>query len=194
MEMIFVQDKTLKYKYVYDPSNELASDSGKLYEHTYIMCQHIGRKLTTNEVVHHIDRDRSNNKLENLLLLTKEEHGLLHWLEREYLPQGSIKSKQDLERYKHLAYETRKCLHCTTNFKVSKFSDRNYCSKSCGYFAKRKFDLSKESLEYLVWKYPTTEVAKRLGVSDVAITKRCKKLRILKPSRGYWAKKKAGKL
>jgi len=36
---------------------------------------------------------------------------------------------------------------------------------------------------------PTTEVAKRLGVSDVAIGKKCKQLGIEKPPRGYWQKK-----
>jgi hypothetical protein len=35
-------------------------------------------------------------------------------------------------------------------------------------------------------------VAKRYGVSDVAIAKACALLAIPKPPRGYWAKKTAG--
>lgn len=43
-----------------------------------------------------------------------------------------------------------------------------------------------------VWTEPTQQVAKRYGVSDVAIAKACALLEIPKPRRGYWAKKAAG--
>src|SRR5439155_16915834 len=43
-----------------------------------------------------------------------------------------------------------------------------------------------------VWSEPTQKVAKRYGVSDVAIAKACALLDIPKPPRGYWAKKAAG--
>jgi hypothetical protein len=44
-----------------------------------------------------------------------------------------------------------------------------------------------------VWEEPTTKVAKKYGVSDVALAKTCKKLHIPKPPPGYWAKKEFGK-
>ena len=40
-----------------------------------------------------------------------------------------------------------------------------------------------------VWSGPTQQVAKRYGVSDVAIAKACVLLGIPKPPRGYWAKR-----
>ena len=43
-----------------------------------------------------------------------------------------------------------------------------------------------------VWSLPTQKVAAQHGVSDVAIAKTCKRLKIPKPPRGYWAKKAAG--
>ena len=43
-----------------------------------------------------------------------------------------------------------------------------------------------------VWSEPTQQVARRYGVSDVAIAKACALLAIPKPPRGYWAKKAAG--
>jgi len=43
-----------------------------------------------------------------------------------------------------------------------------------------------------VWNEPVTTVAKRYGVSDVAIHKICKSLCIPVPPRGYWAMKNAG--
>jgi len=45
----------------------------------------------------------------------------------------------------------------------------------------------------MVWRMPTVSVALRLGVSDKAVEKRCKKYDIPKPPRGYWQKHDAGK-
>jgi hypothetical protein len=53
--------------------------------------------------------------------------------------------------------------------------------------ADRKFEITKEELQELVWQMPTTEIAKLYGVSDKAIEKRCKLLGVDKPPRGYWS-------
>jgi hypothetical protein len=44
-----------------------------------------------------------------------------------------------------------------------------------------------------VWTDPVTVVAERYGLSDVGLAKICRKLSIPVPTRGYWAKVKAGK-
>jgi len=54
-------------------------------------------------------------------------------------------------------------------------------------------ELTREELYEKVWSTPGTKLAEELGISDVAITKRCKKLNVPRPSRGYWAKIAAGK-
>ena len=43
-------------------------------EHTVIMEKKIGRRLFSNECVHHINRIRNDNREENLMLMTKKEH------------------------------------------------------------------------------------------------------------------------
>lgn len=53
-------------------------------------------------------------------------------------------------------------------------------------------ELTREELYEKVWSAPTTKVAAELGISDVALAKRCKKLNVPKPSPGYWAKVEAG--
>ncbi|TCS35641.1 hypothetical protein EDC30_110110 [Paucimonas lemoignei] len=45
-----------------------------------------------------------------------------------------------------------------------------------------------------IWAEPVVIVARRYGLSDVGLAKICKKLSIPLPSRGYWAKVKAGRI
>jgi hypothetical protein len=56
------------------------------------MEQYLGRKLKSNEVVHHIDGDKFNNDLSNLQLMTREEHSRLHQIGKEV----SIETKNKL--------------------------------------------------------------------------------------------------
>jgi hypothetical protein len=52
--------------------------------------------------------------------------------------------------------------------------------------------LSREDLYELVWSKPIRELAKDFGISDVALAKRCRRLRVPVPGRGYWARVDAG--
>ena len=57
--------------------------------HRLIMEEHLGRKLKSSEVVHHIDGNKLNNDISNLKVMTRGEHSKLH-------------RKQDLENGKEL--------------------------------------------------------------------------------------------
>lgn len=46
--------------------------------HVVTMEQHVGRRLFANECVHHIDGNRSNNSISNLMLMTRADHASLH--------------------------------------------------------------------------------------------------------------------
>lgn len=78
-----------------DPSTKLIRDSktgtiiksgyimiknkGKsTFLHRIIMEEKIGRKLTNNEVVHHIDCNPSNNSINNLEIISRGYHTKLH--------------------------------------------------------------------------------------------------------------------
>ena len=52
---------------------------------------------------------------------------------------------------------------------------------------------AREDLFRQVWDEPVTHVAKRIGVSDVALAKVCRSMGIPLPGRGYWARKAAGR-
>ncbi len=49
-----------------------------ILKHRLVMMQHLGRELTKNEVVHHIDHNKCNNDISNLQLMTQTEHAKLH--------------------------------------------------------------------------------------------------------------------
>jgi len=47
---------------------EIKTKNGWMLEHRYVMGLKIGRPLRRSEIVHHIDGNPSNNKIENLVL------------------------------------------------------------------------------------------------------------------------------
>jgi hypothetical protein len=51
---------------------------GYILEHRYVMSEHLRRPLRANEHIHHINGDKSDNRIDNLQLLTNSEHRKLH--------------------------------------------------------------------------------------------------------------------
>jgi hypothetical protein len=50
----------------------------KIYVHRYVVEQSIGRKLEKNEHVHHLNHDKLDNRIENLKILSPQEHSRYH--------------------------------------------------------------------------------------------------------------------
>lgn len=48
------------------------------HQHRLVMEKKLGRKLTSNEIVHHVDDNKHNNNINNLKLLTRAEHMNIH--------------------------------------------------------------------------------------------------------------------
>lgn len=61
---------------------EIRINKKKKLEHRYLMENIIGRKLSQNEVVHHVDRDGLNNNIKNLRLMTLSEHTKYHLMHK----------------------------------------------------------------------------------------------------------------
>ena len=154
------------YVYFYMPDHPLAVTNGTVPLHRHVMSVHLGRWLDSNEAVTFINGKRDDVRLENLRLLDDKESS-----------------------WKRLT-----CATCGKTFLALPSDDnRKYCSPACGHKGARRFEVTPEELENLVWEMPTVKIAEMFGVSDKAIEKRCQKYGIKKPPRGYWAKVEAGK-
>jgi hypothetical protein len=53
-------------------------DGKRVFEHRLVMEAHLGRKLQDGEIIHHINGDRLDNRVENLQIMTRSEHIKLH--------------------------------------------------------------------------------------------------------------------
>lgn len=67
------------YVYEYCPDHPACNPHGMVLQHRLVMECHLSRFLTGLEVVHHLNRVKTDNRLENLLLLPNQKiHRRLH--------------------------------------------------------------------------------------------------------------------
>jgi len=57
-----------------DPFYCMANNVSLVREHRYLMAQHLGRPLSDNEIVHHINGIKTDNRFSNLALVSRSNH------------------------------------------------------------------------------------------------------------------------
>lgn len=79
------------YVLVWKPSHPNAMQNGWILAHRFEMSKAIGRALAVGEVVHHINGNKTDNRIENLLLLKSQaDHRRLHKKRKEEIIKCSI--------------------------------------------------------------------------------------------------------
>lgn len=71
------------YVLLHKPEHPNSRPDGYIFEHRYLMSKALGRPLRSDEIVHHIDGDKTNNDLSNLEITTLPDHTREHNKERE---------------------------------------------------------------------------------------------------------------
>ena len=157
-----------QYEYIIDKSHPRANKEGQVYLHIVKAEEKLGRKLLENEVVHHIDLNKTNNDLDNLIVFaTKSDHSSFHQngCESNTLilqENGSYKCLHKLYQCvdcgASITHRAKRCVPCMRRVKESRIPTKDELRKKL-FINKGK--ISKTGREY--------------GVTSNAVKKWCQK-------------------
>jgi len=167
--------KNRGYVMVYAPDHVHAYKSGDhegwVYEHRKVASDAIGRELDRYEEVHHLDGDKSNNRANNLLVLSRGQHAKLHhWLRNgapgierfgvDRVNSGKAKAVTSVAR----------CEVCGNCLQAKQ---KRACSRECVNVLRRKAKdrPSKAELELMLQTQSYVALGRAYGVSNNAVKK-----------------------
>ena len=99
-----------RYVYVVVPGHPMADSRGRVLEHRYKMAKKLGRPLLRNEVVHHKNEKKRDNRIRNLQMMKSGRHSRIH-------------HPPNLVRYE--------CAHCMVEIVKTARTKTKFCSRKC---------------------------------------------------------------
>lgn len=98
------------YIQIYKPEHPYANQSGYVMEHRLVMEEQLGRYLDPDEDVHHVNEDTADNRPENLVVLNRSEHKLVHSLLRRAKKKEALsrRTKEQEQRIVELESEMKR--------------------------------------------------------------------------------------
>jgi ribosomal protein L37E len=165
------------YRLVYKPDHPKAMKSanwlGYVYEHIFIMEKDLGRSIRDDEIVHHLDGDRANNRIENLLVVSADQHSKIH----AWMNSGApICESYRMNRVNSVNPSFKQPKLCGICGHTLQNKQKQFCSEGCYRNKQRKVEWpSKERLQRLLSENSVVSVGKLFGVSDNAVRKWARK-------------------
>lgn len=122
------------YIFIKRPDHPNANARGYVREHVFVMSESISRPLRSGEIVHHVNGDKSDNRIENLELMERGAHHSHH--HKDVIKPASVRAlmlANDARSASLKALRTYICDGCGARYTARTRAKhaRTFCSKKC---------------------------------------------------------------